>query len=120
MKWALVALIVTCNAAGDLLNSAGMKRHGEVKDFRPRGIARLVAAVVRNRYVISGIVLMGVAFFALISLMSISELSFAVPATASSYLIETILARVVLGEHINRTRWIGAALVTAGVALLDL
>jgi drug/metabolite transporter (DMT)-like permease len=63
---------------------------------------------------------MGIAFFALISLLSISELSFAVPATASSYLIETILAKYVLGEHINRTRWIGAALVASGVALLDL
>ncbi|HZT38292.1 MAG TPA: EamA family transporter [Bryobacteraceae bacterium] len=119
MKWALVALIVSCNAAGDLLNSAGMKRHGEVKDFRPAGIARLVASVVRNRYVISGIALMGIAFFGLISLMSISELSFAVPATASSYLIETILARLVLRERINRRRWIGATLVTLGVALLD-
>ena len=120
MKWALIAVIVVCNAAGDLLNSTGMKRHGEVKDFRPQGIGRLVGTVVRNRYVIGGIVMMGIAFFALISLLSISELSFAVPATASSYLIETLLAKYVLGEHINRRRWIGAALVATGVALLDL
>jgi drug/metabolite transporter (DMT)-like permease len=120
MKWVLIIVIVVCNAAGDLLNSTGMKRHGEVKDFRPGGLQRLVRSLVRNVYVVSGIVMMGIAFFALISLLSISELSFAVPATASSYLIETILAKYVLGEHINRTRWIGAALVASGVALLDL
>ena len=120
MKWVLVVIIVCCNAAGDLLNSTGMKRHGEVNDFRPSGIARLLRTLARNFYVIAGIVMMAIAFFALISLLSIADLSFAVPATASSYMIETLLAKYVLGEHISRMRWLGAVLVAIGVSILDL
>jgi transporter family protein len=119
MKWLLVFLIVACNAAGDLLDAAGMKREGEVRDFRPSGIVHLILKIVHNRYVIGGIGMMAIAFIAQLSLLSITELSFALPASASSYFVETVLAKIVLGEHVNRTRWIGAGLVAAGVALLQ-
>jgi len=120
MRWLLVAVIVACNATGDLLDSFGMKRHGEVRDFRPRGIVHLLGELARNHYVTGGIAAMGVAFMAQMSLLSIEKLSFAIPASAASYVLETILAKVVLGERINRTRWFGAALVGAGVLLLQL
>jgi hypothetical protein len=55
VKWVLVGLIALCNALGDVLNSAGMKRHGQVEDFRPGAIRRLVAALVRNPYVVGGV-----------------------------------------------------------------
>jgi drug/metabolite transporter (DMT)-like permease len=119
-KWFLVALIVACNACGDLLNTAGMRRHGEVNDLRPTGIARLLRRLVRNGYVLGGIFFMAVAFFALLSLLSIAEVSFAVPATASSFLIETILAKLILREDVHWQRWLGASLVVCGVALLAL
>ena len=32
MKWLLVAIIALCNTFGDVLNTAGMKRQGEVED----------------------------------------------------------------------------------------
>jgi len=120
MRWLLILVIVTANAAGDLLNARGMKRQGEVRDFRLSGLARLVAALVHNRYVIGGVGIMGVAFLAQMWLLSITDLSFAIPATASGYIIETVLAHVVLGERISPLRWVGAALVAAGVALLAL
>ena len=119
MKWLLVMVIVACNAAGDLLDAAGMKREGEGRDFRPRGIVKLIMKIVRNRYVIGGIGMMAIAFIAQLSLLSITELSFALPASASSYFVETVLAKIVLGEQVNRTRWIGAGLVAIGVALLQ-
>jgi len=120
LKWFLVLVIVSCNATGDLLDAAGMKRHGEIRDFQPRSIAHLILELARNPYVMGGLAAMGVAFLAQVSLLSIADLSFAVPASASSYVIETVLAKVILGEHINRTRWIGAALVAAGVLLLEI
>ena len=119
MKWLLILVIVACNAAGDLLNARGMKRQGEVRDFRPSGLARLIAALVHNRYVIAGVGIMAVAFLAQAWLLSITDLSFAIPATASGYIIETLLAHIVLGEYVSPMRWAGAALVAAGVALLQ-
>lgn len=120
MKWLLVALIVLCNTLGDILNTHGMKQHGEVKDFGPRGIRRLLAAIVRNRYVVGGTLAGAVSFFALLMLLSIATLSFAVPATAASYLLEIVLAKLVLKEQITWRRWAGASLVAGGVALLAL
>ena len=118
MKWLLVALIVGCNTAADVLNTHGMKQHGEVRDFGPGGIRRLLAALARNRYVVGGIAAGAVSFVALLMLLSIANLSFAVPATAASYLLETALAKFILKEHITWKRWAGASLVAAGVALL--
>ncbi len=118
MRWVLIGIIVVCNAAGDLLDAAGMKRQGEVQHFDPRSLAHLIAKLVHNRFVIAGVGFMAIAFSAQMLLLSIADLSFALPASASSYFVETVLAKLLLGEHISRMRWIGATLVAAGVALL--
>lgn len=120
MKWLLVALIIACNTAGDVLNTHGMKKHGEVHDFGPGGIRRLIRALMRNRHVVAGIAVSAISFFALLRLLSIAPLSFAIPATAASYLLETALAKFLLKEHITWKRWAGASLVAGGVALLAL
>jgi bacterial/archaeal transporter family protein len=112
MKWALVATIVACNTVGDLLNAYGMRRQGPVRDVKGLG------AGLRDWYVVGGIVAMAVAFFALLSLLSIADLSFAVPATSASYLFETVFAKLLLKEDVRWERWAGACLVAVGVALL--
>jgi uncharacterized membrane protein len=52
------------------------------------------------------------------ALVSVADLSFAVPATAITYVLETILARYALKERVTWVRWTGAYLVACGVALL--
>ena len=118
MRWILVGVIVVCNATGDLLNTHGMKLHGEVHRFDPRGLHRLLHGLAKNMFVVGGVVAMAVSFFALLSLLSIAPLSFAVPATASSYILETILAKYLLGERVTWQRWLGACVVACGVVLL--
>jgi len=54
------------------------------------------------------------------ALVSVADLSFSVPATAFSYVLETILAKTILKEDVGWHRWAGALLVCAGVALLSL
>jgi len=115
----LVALVVIPGTLGDLLNSYGMKRHGEVDDWSLRGLSRLCASLVRNPYIVFGMPAMAISFFALMSLISASNLSFAVPVTASSYIVETALAKYVLHEQVDWHRWIGTTLVAIGVALLS-
>jgi len=72
------------NTVGDRLQAIGMRRHGQVDQFHPSALGRLAAALAQNKYVIGGIVAMAVGFFALLSLLSIADLSFAVPATSAS------------------------------------
>jgi drug/metabolite transporter (DMT)-like permease len=120
MKWALVAIIVAATTVGEVLQAVGMRRHGEVRDFRPGAIGRMLAMLARNGHIGASVAAMAVSFFAFMSLLSISELSFAVPATAVTYVLETALAKFLLKEQIGWGRWAGASLVACGVALLAL
>lgn len=119
MRWLLVAIIAMCNTLGDVLNTAGMKRQGEVEDLRPGTFARMVARIFRNPLVLGGFVAMAISFFALLSLLSIANVSFAVPATAVSYLLETLLAKYILHEDVRWRRWAAATLVAGGVVMLS-
>ena len=119
MKWLLVFVIVCATTGADLFQTAGMKRHGEIHDFRLGALGRALAKVAGNPFVAASILLMAVSFFAFMRLLAIAELSFAVPATAATYVLETILARIILREQIERKRWAGAILVACGVALVS-
>jgi len=120
MKWILVAVMVGATTIGEVLQAAGMRKHGEIHDFRPGAIGRALAVLARNRFVIGSILAMAISFFAFVKLLSISDLSFAVPVSAVTYVMETLLAKYVLKEHVNWLRWAGASLVVCGVALVSL
>jgi drug/metabolite transporter (DMT)-like permease len=108
-EWLLVAAVVGCTAVADLLQSREMKHLG----FTPSRMAtRLPLAL--------SIVFLGFSFFSFLTLLQTADLSFAVPATASSFIVETLLAKYVLGEGVTARRWAGAAMAACGVTLLAL
>jgi bacterial/archaeal transporter family protein len=117
--WILVGIIAACNTAGDVLNTAGMKRQGEIGEFGLRALVKMIGGIFRNPLVLGGIAVLAISFFALLSLLSIANVSFAVPATAMSYVLETFLAKHVLKEAVGRRRWAAAILVACGVVLLQ-
>jgi len=118
--WFLLAVIIGSTVIADLLQSHEMKRHGEIQDFRPSGLGRVLATLARKKNLILAVACMALSFFAFMALVQVADLSFAVPASAGSLVIETILARLVLKEQVDSRRWIGAALVACGVWLLAL
>src|ERR1700756_493380 len=120
MKWMWIGIIVGSTTVGEVLQAMGMRRHGEIRDFRPTAIGRAAALLVRNRFVIGSVVAMAVSFFAYMGLLTVSDLSFAVPATAVTCVLETLLAKYVLRERVSWLRWAGASLVICGVALVSL
>ncbi len=120
MKWLLVAIVVLTTTVGEVMQAMGMKHHGEIHDFSPNALGRVLAALTRNRYIVISFLAMAFSFFAFMALISSADLSFAVPATAASYVLETVLAKALLKEHIGIKRWAGALLVTGGVTLLSM
>ena len=120
VRWGLVGLMALCNSVGDVLNTAGMKQWGELEDLHPSHFVRMVRAIFHNPLVLGGLGALAVSFFALLALLSIASVSFAVPATAASYLLETMLAKYVLKESVSWRRWMGASFVACGVVLLSL
>lgn len=120
MKWILIAIMVAATTAGEVMQAMGMRRHGEIRDFRPGAIGRAVALLARNRFVIGSMVCMAASFFAFMKLLAATDLSFAVPVSAVTCVLETVLAKYLLKEHVNWLRWAGASLVVCGVALVSL
>lgn len=120
MTWLLVGIIVAATVLGDVFQTLGMRHHGEIHDFRPSALGRVAAALARNGYVIIAVAMMAVSFFAFMKLLTVADLSFAVPATAASFVIETVIAKYFLREQVSWRRWAGAGLVACGVALLVL
>lgn len=119
MQWRLAALTSVCNTLGDVLNTAGMKREPEVEKLDPRSLVAMLLRIVRNPLVIVGVATLTAGFFAMMSLLSIANVSFAVPATSISYVLETLLAKYILKEDVGVRRWAAATLVACGVVLLQ-
>ncbi len=116
MKWALVAAMVGATVAGDLLQSHEMKRAGE-QSVSARGFARLLHVIAQRRLPILGIACNAVSFFSFMALVQTEPLSFAVPASSASFVLETVLAKFVLHERLG-ARVAGALAVLAGVVLV--
>ena len=117
MMWMWVFVTVLSSTAGDLLSAKGMALHGEIQDFGPKGMAAVIRYIVTHKLVVSGIVCNAISFLSFVALLSTAELSFAVPATALSYIFKTVLARWYLQERIDWRRWAGILLITLGVRL---
>jgi drug/metabolite transporter (DMT)-like permease len=95
-----------------------MKTVGEVHDFRPAALVRFVLRAVRVSWMWIGIAMMGLAFFALLAMLSMENVSFVVPVTALSYAAGAIGAMVFLRERISTQRWVGVLIVCIGVTLV--
>jgi uncharacterized membrane protein len=61
---------------------------------------------------------MAVSFFAFMALVQRAPISLVVPASALQFVVETVLAKSLLREHLGKRRMAGALLVSCGVILL--
>ena len=111
-------IIVVVGTGGELCISRAMKVVGEVHDFRPSAILRFVCRAIRVGWMWTGIALMTVAFFSLLAMLSIENVSFVVPVTALSYAAGAIGALLFLRERISPQRWLGVLIVCLGVTLV--
>jgi drug/metabolite transporter (DMT)-like permease len=105
--------MVAATVLSDLLQSYEMKRAGE----QSVGL-HLLKLIVQRRYLILAIFCMAISFFSFMALVQTEPLSFAVPASAASFILETALAKLVLKENVGIKRAAGALIVLAGVVLL--
>jgi len=107
MGWetVLLLLIVVAGTSGELCVTRAMKTIGEVHDFRPSSLLRVMLRAVQLPWMWLGIALMAVAFFSLLGALSVENVSFVVPVTALSYAAGTLGGQLFLGERVSRRRW---------------
>jgi uncharacterized membrane protein len=112
MRWAWLSAMVLATVASDLLQSWAGKRQGAVTSLGRLG------SLLRQWPIVAAVACMAVSFFSFLELLKIADLSFVVPVSAATIVLETLLARLLLGERVGGRRWTGTALVAAGVLLL--
>jgi drug/metabolite transporter (DMT)-like permease len=95
-----------------------MKKVGEVKDFRPLALIRVGWRALHIRWMWIGVGLMTLAFFSLLGILSLENVSLVVPVTALSYDAGALGGKFFLGERVTPQRWAGVLLVCLGVALV--
>jgi drug/metabolite transporter (DMT)-like permease len=118
LEFIFLFLIVAAGTAGELCVSHAMKAVGEVHDFRPAALLQFVRRAARVGWMWIGIALMTVAFFALLAMLSMENVSFVVPVTALSYAAGAFGAALFLREKITTQRWLGVLFVCLGVTLV--
>lgn len=119
MREAILLFFVVCaGTGGELCVTRAMKRVGEVKDFRPFSLARVIFRAMKLPWMWLGVSLMALAFFSLLAVLSIENVSFVVPVTALSYAAGALGGIAFLGERVSSRRWLGVLLVCLGVTLV--
>lgn len=111
-------LIIFPGTGGEICVSRAMKTIGEVTDFRPHAIARVIGRALAVPWMWIGVAMMAMGFFALLGMLSVANVSFVFPATALSYAVGALGGKIFLGEKVTPQRWIGVLIVCLGVALV--
>ncbi|MBW1916821.1 MAG: EamA family transporter [Deltaproteobacteria bacterium] len=120
MTKTLLTLIIAVISVsiGDVLLSHGMKQIGAVSSYQPHALLKLGVQIFSHPTIILGILCLAVFFFLWLAVLSWSDLSFALPLTALSYVLTAFLAQYLLEETVTPIRWAGTVLICMGVALV--
>jgi drug/metabolite transporter (DMT)-like permease len=117
---AMIAAVVLCSTAGEVLTAAAMKSIGDLDLIRQHsGIGGAVKTVVKCPPFLAGVSCLALAFFALLFALNHLDLSLVAPASASLTLVtNAVAARWFLHENVDHRRWTAALLVCVGVYFL--
>ena len=118
--WSAIVAIVIVSTTGDVLLSRAMKQIGDLGELRrSKGLLTVVIRVLRSPSFLLGIFSMALGFFSLLTGLSWGDLSLVGPASASlTFIANAIAAKFFLHEQVSLMRWLGIALITAGVGFV--
>ena len=114
----LLFLVVASGTGGEICVTRAMKHIGEVKDFRPLAVVQVILRAMKLPWMWIGISMMALAFFSLLAVLSIENVSFVVPVTALNYAAGALGGKFFLGERVTPRRWAGVLIVCIGVTLV--
>jgi drug/metabolite transporter (DMT)-like permease len=91
-----------------------MKRLGPVSLTDPGALITALA----TPWVFAGVLLLLVFFASYLTALSWADLTYVLPASSLAYVAIAFLSRFWLHEQISLSRWLGIALITAGVGFV--
>ncbi len=78
----------------------------------------LLLTAFANPWIAGGICLLILFFVSYLDALSWADLTYVLPATAFGYVLTALLAKVILGEGVPLTHWLGIGLITIGVGFV--
>jgi uncharacterized membrane protein len=106
--------VALASAFGDTSLAVGMKHLGPVSLSHPDALFY----ALETPWVFSGIILLLVWTGCYLTALSWADLTFVLPASSLGYVAVAVLSRVWLNEQISPERWLGIAMITAGVGFV--
>ena len=113
-KYLVLAGVTLCASIGDSLLSRGMKQVGNIS---LNHLHDLILAVL-NPSVSLGILLLLGFFASYMTALSWADLTYVLPATSLSYVLVTVMGKLVLHEVVSPGRWLGVLLISSGVGFV--
>jgi drug/metabolite transporter (DMT)-like permease len=113
----LILISVTLGVFGQISLKKGMNSVGrmELKDL----ITSKIFSLVREKFVILGVILYVSATFIWLVILSQEEVSFAYPLIAMGYIFVAILGKILFNENLTFFRMLGIILIVIGVYLIS-
>ena len=118
MRTALIlGFVVLTGTFGEISLTHAMKQVGEVREFSPAAIYRVLLRSLRQVWLWIAVGLMALSFYAFLTMLSWYPVSFVVPATSLAYVAGAVGAKFLLQERLSAVRWAGVTFICFGVAL---
>jgi drug/metabolite transporter (DMT)-like permease len=112
--YSLLLAFLALRAFGNLSLAWGTKHLSGVLSVDPLSYGRALL----DPFVAIAIVMLILALLVRMALLSLADLSFVLPMTAVGYVISALLGKLFLQEQVSPQRWLGVALIFAGVVMV--
>jgi len=110
----LLLLTLLLRPFGNLSLAWGMHHFPKLLAFEPLPYLQALF----NPFVALGIAMLVLAVLTRMALLSVADLSFVLPLTATGYIISAFLGKVFLGEDVASHQWLGTCMIFAGVVFV--
>ena len=107
------AVSVLCDVSGQTCFKIGADR---LPSSAP--VLTTAAALAGNPFVIAGLFIYTAEVFVWLKILSVAPLSIAFPIASLNFLGVMLASATILREKVGRPQWLGASLVTLGVAIV--
>ena len=113
-KYLILLAVTVFGACGDVCLARGMRDFGAVTTAN---WSQLLTALL-DPWVVVGICLLILFFCSYLTALSWADLTYVLPATALSYVLMALLAKIFLHENVTLEHWLGVGLITVGVGFV--
>lgn len=114
----ILLILVITQVLGDVCLSHAMKIYGEITSFSPLAIFNILYYLATSPWFYLAIMSLAVSWFLYMFAVAKMDLSYVLPIQSSSYILNALLAWLLLQETVTPLRWLGTIFIALGVFIV--